>query len=210
MLLLGLGSYSAEAQEKTITGLVTDLNGGVLPGVNIIQKGTYNGVVTDFDGNYTIKLVKGSNILVYSYTGFKTIEQQIGENSVVNIKLIEDSQVLDEVVVIGYGSQTKKDMTGSISFLKSDELLKSSPQDIAQGLQGKLAGVKISSDSGAPGSSSSISIRGINSISAGSSPLYINVDDWPYLPIEKENQSYQHCDLNVHGSGNRLNHGNVL
>ena len=198
MLLLGLGSYSAGAQEKSITGLVTDLNGDVLPGVNIVQKGTYNGVVTDFDGHYTIKLVQGSNILVYSYTGFKTIEQQIGENSVVNIKLIEDSQILNEVVVIGYGSQTKKDMTGSISFIKSDELLTSSPQDIAQGLQGKLAGVKISSDSGAPGSSSSISIRGINSISAGSSPLYI-IDGIPYDLNENEIAS------SSIGSGNSSN-----
>ena len=161
MLLLGLGSYSAGAQEKTITGLVTDLNGAALPGVNIVQKGTYKGVVTDFDGHYTIKLVQGSNILVYSYTGFKTIEEQIGGNSVVNIKLIEDSQLLDAVVVVGYGTQRKGNLTGSISSVKSKQLTVAPITNVSNALVGQMPGLVAKQTSGQPGADMPIlSIRG--------------------------------------------------
>ncbi len=179
MLLFGFQNYSVSAQEKKITGTVTDSKGTQLPGVNIIQKGTNRGAVTDFDGHYSLIIGNGSKVLVFSYIGFKTKEVLIENKTTFDVVLEEDAQSLDEVVIIGYGSLKKKDMTGSVVAIKTEDLLSNSPANITQGLQGKMAGVQITSNSGAPGAGNSITIRGVNSISAGTAPLYI-VDGVPF------------------------------
>jgi len=151
------------AQSLTISGTVKDkaLNEG-LPGVNVIVKNSTYGVTTDFDGNFTIKNVKAGDILVFSYLSFKTQEIVVSNSNFLTILLEEDVSALDEVVVIGYGTQTKKEITGAVSVVGSETIEELNPTRIEQALQGQVAGVNITSESGSPGSGSSIRIRGIS------------------------------------------------
>ncbi len=169
-LLLVLFVQITFAQEKTISGTVTD-EGGPLPGVNVIVKGTSNGTQTDFDGNYTIKATTGS-VLVFSYVGMETKEKTVQESNIINITLT-GSNLLEEIVVIGYGTASKKDLTGSISTISTDNLQDKPVADIAQALQGKSAGLQIVSTGGRSGDGTQISIRGNGSLSASNSALYI-------------------------------------
>ncbi|WP_010517526.1 SusC/RagA family TonB-linked outer membrane protein [Croceivirga radicis] len=160
--------------QTAVTGKVSDANGEPIPGVNIIQKGTANGVTTDFDGNYSISLQTNSaSILVFSYVGFKTQQVNANGKTAVNVVLEEDSQLLDEIVVVGYGTQKVKDVTGAIASVKSDDFVDALPVQPEQLLQGKVAGVNIVQSSGMPGASSTVRIRGTSSISAGNDPLYV-------------------------------------
>lgn len=174
VMLLFAGIYSTNAQEKTITGLVISAKGVELPGVNIVQKGTTNGVVTDFDGKYSIKLeLQGSQIIVFSYIGFKTTEVQVDGNSVINIVLQDDSEQLNEVVVIGYGSVKRRDVTGAVTSIKEDVFEQSKQSSFVESLQGRVAGLNITTSSGEPGSASKIIIRGANSLAGSSDPLFV-------------------------------------
>ena len=164
LFLLIISSSTAFTQNKIITGIIKSSDGTTLLGVNVIQKGTLNGVATDFDGIYSIKVEGMSQTLVYSFLGYKTKEVLIENQSVINMVLEEDSQSLDEIIIIGYGSESKKDMTGSVVEIKTEDLMSNSPVNISQGIQGKLAGVQITSNSGAPGAGNTITIRGVNSI----------------------------------------------
>ena len=164
---------------QQIKGVVVDSNGITLPGVNIQEKGTKKGVATDFDGKYTITVEKNAT-LVFMYLGYKTKEVIVGESRILNITLIEDLQVLDEIVVIGYGSVNKRDLTGSVGNIKAAKILEGNPSpSINQALQGRLAGVSVSQNDGAPGAGISIQIRGANSFSTNTQPLYV-VDGIPY------------------------------
>lgn len=186
-----------QQEEKEIIGQVTDDLGSPLPGVNILVVGSTRGTETDFDGNYSIMVSEG-NVLQFSFVGMETYKVTIGEENTVNVSMNSSDNTIDEVILVGYGSQTKKDMTGSVSAIKTEKLLETSPTNIAQGMQGKLAGIKITSNSGAPGSGTSITIRGINSISAGTTPLYI-IDGIPFDYNEGEVAS------STIGSGNSSN-----
>jgi TonB-linked SusC/RagA family outer membrane protein len=161
-----------EMQQST-SGNVKDQKGGPLPGASIVEKGTTNGVITDFDGNFTISTDKSNTTLIVSYLGFITKEILTKGKTNLNIILEEDSARLDEVVVIGYGTATKKNLTGSISSLKSEELEDQPIASFDQGLAGRLAGVDISQSGGAPGGAVNINIRGVASISGGNSPLIV-------------------------------------
>lgn len=173
LLFFGLGNYSAFAQEKTITGTVMSADGMILPGVNVIQKGTSNGVTTDFDGNYSINLKSASQqVLVYSFLGFTTENKAIGNNLVINIFLSENSEELDEVVVIGYGTAKKSDVLGSIGSVKSGEIEEITPVDATDALQGRIAGVQVVSNNG-PGAGNEVVIRGMSTFYGGVSPLYV-------------------------------------
>ncbi|AVR45610.1 TonB-dependent receptor [Christiangramia fulva] len=164
---------SAYAQNRQVTGTVVSSNGEPLPGVNVIQKGTSNGVVTDFDGNYTINLEQNEpQVLVFSFVGFQPVEEEVNNRSMINVTL-EDGGKLDEVVVIGYGTQKRSDVTGAISSLSSERIQDAPPVAPEQILQGKVTGVNIVQNSGQPGSGSTVRIRGISSISAGNNPLYV-------------------------------------
>ena len=158
--------------QNQVKGVVLDSGGLTLPGVNIIEKGTENGVVTDFDGNYTIS-VQNNAIIVFSYIGFDTQEIKVSGESTINVTLKENLESLDEVVVIGYGTQNKNDVNGSISSIKAKDLENSPQVAIDQMLQGKASGVTVTNSSGQPGSGASIKIRGITSISGTNEPLYV-------------------------------------
>ena len=162
------------SQEKiTITGKVVDNTGAGLPGVSILEKGTYNGTVTDINGNYSLQ-ASSQSTLVYSFIGFVSQEIAINGQTSINVDLKEDVVGLEEVVVVGYGQLKVKDLTSSITTIKSDELVKSPSGQAMQALQGKVAGVQIVS-AGAPGGEPTVRIRGIGSFpgSSNSSPLYV-------------------------------------
>ena len=160
-------------QGKKVTGVVKDANGEPIIGANVVVKGTTNGTVSDFDGNYTIEGVSSNDVLVVSYIGFLTQEFPIGNQSSINITLSEDSQALDEVVVVGYGTMRKSDVTGSIATTKGADILKAQSFSALDGLKGKASGVNIFSNSGQPGAEIRVLIRGVSTINASTNPLYV-------------------------------------
>lgn len=178
---LNLKAENAEVlQASKVTGVVTDDAGEPLLGVTVsVKNNKASGTVTDINGHYSINVSKGST-LIFSFIGYKTESVTVKGKNVINVTLNEDSQILKETVVIGYGSVKKRDLTGAVSSLKSDELLKTNPASVNQGLQGKLAGVAVSQADGAPGAGISIQIRGANSFTTSTEPLYI-VDGIPFL-----------------------------
>ena len=176
-LFCGLGSYSALAQEQMITGAVKSSDGMGIPGVNVIQKGTSNGVTTDFDGNYAINVEQGAGTLVYSFMGFKTKEVLISNNTTINVVLDEDSQSLDEVVIVGYGTQSKANLTGAVGIAKGEVLEDRPIATVGQGLQGVVPGLNVTVQNGDPSQSTDFNIRGFESINGGS-PLIL-VDGIP-------------------------------
>lgn len=155
---------------QTITGLITD-GTGPLPGASIIEKGTNNGVTTDFDGKYELTLNSSSATIVVSFLGYVTQEVSVLGKTLVNVNLTEDLQSLDEVVIVGYGSQKRSTLTTSISSVESEEISEIPVADISQALQGRAAGVNISAG-GSPGSKTLVSIRGLNTFGDGE-PLYV-------------------------------------
>jgi TonB-linked outer membrane protein, SusC/RagA family len=163
---------NAVQQGRTISGVVTDNRGEAIIGANVIVKGTTNGTVTDFDGNYRLEVPSGATLQV-SYIGYLTREVTIGSSSILNVQLLEDTQALDEIVVVGYGTQRKSDVTGSISVATADDILRSSSFDALSGLKGKASGVNIFSNSGQPGGATRVMIRGIGTINSSSNPLYV-------------------------------------
>jgi TonB-linked SusC/RagA family outer membrane protein len=173
ILLMTLLTTVNYAQENTIKGKITSEDGNPLIGVSVIQKGTNNGAVTDFDGNYQINLKEGLNILVFSYLGFESIEKNAIGGTTVNIKMREDAETLDEVVVVGYGTQKKSDVTGAIGSIRSEELQDNVFTNVAETLQGRASGVYVTQASGEPGGGLDVNIRGINSLSGSGQPLYI-------------------------------------
>jgi TonB-linked SusC/RagA family outer membrane protein len=177
ILLFGLVSQFIMAQQ--IVGSISDNEGSKLPGVSVLEKSTTNGVVTDFDGNYSIDVQPGS-ILVFSYLGYTTHEVLVVDQTRIDVTLIEDLEGLDEVIVIGYGAVKKGDLTGAVGQIEMSEVLEGNPSpSINQALAGRLAGVTVIQNDGAPGAGVSIQIRGTNSFSTNTQPLYI-VDGIPY------------------------------
>ncbi|MGS2762613.1 SusC/RagA family TonB-linked outer membrane protein [Sinomicrobium sp. M5D2P9] len=174
------------AQQTFVTGTVTDAQDTPLPGVNVIIKGTRIGTVTDFDGNYEIEASEG-DVLTFSYVGMEPIERSIGASSTINVSLKESNSELEEVVVIGYGTQKKVATTGSIATLKTDNFVERPISRVDQGLIGQIAGVRVKQTTGLPGRPFSINIRGTGSISAGNEPLYV-IDGFP-LHTEGVNQN---------------------
>ncbi len=176
-LLLAFLVQLTFAQEKTITGTVTD-ESGPLPGVSILIKGTTTGAETDFDGNYTIQANTG-DVLVFSFIGMSTQERVVGAANTINVVLVADN-ILEEVVVTGYASVRKTEVTGSTVQLKSEEFDMVPVASVDQALQGKVAGLQFSGNSGTPGSTTNIRIRGRSSITAGNEPLYV-IDGVPMV-----------------------------
>lgn len=148
--------------QQNIKGTVVEQNGGgALPGVTILISGTDKGTTSDFNGNFSISANKG-DVLVISYLGFETQEIPVGEDNNINVQLIEGQNKLDEVVIIGYGAQAKKEVTGAVAVVGAESIEKLNPVRIEQALQGQVAGVNITSNSGAPGAGSNIRIRGVS------------------------------------------------
>jgi len=163
---------TSEQQQKIINGVILDAAGLSLPGASILVKGTNNSVSTDLDGKFSIKIDSGDKILVISYIGFDTVEIPIGNKTDFKITLKESSQTLNEVVVVGYGTVKKKDITGAVATVGNKELNRVGATSPMQALQANAAGVNISQKSGSVGTDFSIQIRGANSLSGGS-PLYV-------------------------------------
>ncbi len=159
-------------QGKTLTGVVNDEFGPVA-GANIVVKGTTNGTMTDADGRFSISNVPAGAVLQISFIGYLTQEILVGNQSTINVMLKEDSQTLDEVVVVGYGTMRKSDLTGSISTAKGVDIIKTQSFNALDGLKGKVAGVNIFSNTGQPGGEMRVVIRGVSTINASTSPLYV-------------------------------------
>ncbi|TKG95748.1 TonB-dependent receptor [Puteibacter caeruleilacunae] len=176
-LILILSGTMAFAQKVTVKGTVKDVNGESIPGANVIVKGTSNGIVTDFDGNYMIT-VNGSKTLIFTFIGYTSKEVKINGKTKIDVVLKEDFHQLEEVVAVGYGSMKKADLTGSVVSVKADDLQKAPVANVEQALMGRAAGVRISSMEGKPGEALSIEIRGGSSIGGSNSPLYV-IDGFP-------------------------------
>ena len=169
----GMGSVLSVMQGKTIKGQILDETGESMIGVSVLVKGTTIGTVTDFDGNYTLEVPSGKNILEISYIGYKTKEITIGNNSLINIKMEPDTQALDEVVVIGYGTVKKRDLTGAVASMKNEDVTVAPTSNVMEALQGKIAGMDIVKSSGQVGEDVSILLRGSRSIYGSNEPLFI-------------------------------------
>ena len=159
-------------RQKTVSGKVTDSSGASLPGVSVVIKGTSTGNITDFDGKYTLPNVPANATLVFSFVGMKTQEIAVGNQTAINITLQEESIGIDEVVAVGYGTQKKADLTGSVASVTPAKLKEGISQSVSHALQGQVSGVTVIQNSGQPGGSVEIRIRGAGSIN-DNSPLYV-------------------------------------
>ncbi|GAA4132119.1 TonB-dependent receptor [Flavobacterium chungbukense] len=169
---------SGYAQNKSVKGTVTDLAGLPVPGANVIVKGTKQGTSTDFDGKYSISASAGQ-VLVFSSTGSKTVEMTVGGGSEINVKLADEISQLNEIVVVGYGTQKKADVTGAVSTISAEQLMNRPVSNATEALQGKVAGVDITTNE-RPGSLGTVRIRGTRSLTASNDPLYV-VDGVPLM-----------------------------
>ena len=156
-----------------ITGVVLDQKGDAVIGASVLVKGTDVGTATDVDGNFSLRIPNESAVLQISYLGYKTQEIRVGSQRKMDVTLSEDNKLLSEVVVIGYGTMKRSDLTGAVTSVKADAIAKSVPTTLDQVLQGRAAGVQVTLNSGIPGASSTIRIRGINSINASTEPIYV-------------------------------------
>ncbi len=164
--------------DVTITGTVLDQNGNPVPGVTVSVVGTGIGTATDIDGKYSLSVPEGST-LVFSFIGFVTQRILVGDQSIIDVTLGEDISSLDEVVVVGYGTQSREDVTGSVATINSEAVRSLPVSTVDQKMIGQVAGVQIQQGSGAPGAGTSVKIRGSGSLGAGNEPLYV-VDGMPY------------------------------
>lgn len=166
------------AFDIVVTGVVRDENGQTLPGVNILVKGTTHGTTTDAGGKYIITVADANAVLVFSFIGYSQQEVPVGNQTEINVSLTPEVKSLEEVVVVGYGTQRRKDLTGSIARVTSEEFIQPSSASFDQMLQGKVPGVQISQTTGAPGGNVNILVRGVSSITGGNQPLYV-IDGFP-------------------------------
>lgn len=161
--------------EIQVSGLVTDDTGTPLPGVTVVLKGTSLGVSTNSEGRFqlTVPDEQANGTLVFSFIGYARQEVQISGQDQINVTMVTDARALEEVVVVGYGTQRKSDVTGSVGVVSSEELLQAPVNNAIQGLQGRVAGVNVKLNSGSPTSSPRVVIRGVGTINASSNPLYV-------------------------------------
>ena len=167
------------AQNKTVSGIVVDKAGEAVIGASVLVKGTSNGTITDFDGKFTLSNVPEKGIITITYIGYEGQDISIAGKNTLKVILAEDTETLDEVVVVGYGTQKKTDLTGSVMSVKSEDITSVTANNPVQALQGRVTGVSVVTDS-RPGKSPTLRIRGNGSISAGNDPLYV-VDGFPLM-----------------------------
>lgn len=173
-LMLLLGSAMAFAQNRVITGTVTSAEDNLgVPGATVLVKGTTVGTATDLDGKYSISVPAGSNVLVFSFVGLTSQEVTIGNQTTINVSLQPDVQALTEFVITSYGDQSKREITGAIASVKGEVFANLPVQSFDRAMQGRIAGVQVTSTSGQPGGTLNVRIRGVGSINAGNDPLYI-------------------------------------
>ncbi len=178
LFLLSLLSLSVNAQSVSVKGIVKDASGGALIGVNVVEVGTSVGTITDFNGAFLLNVSAKSKLKI-SYLGYQTVEVEVGGKSNLTVILQEDTKALDEVIVIGYGTQRKEAVTGSVASVKGDIMREVPSSNISQALQGRVAGVDMAQTSSKPGASMQIRIRGTRSMSASNDPLIV-LDGIPF------------------------------
>ncbi|MBD0400297.1 TonB-dependent receptor [Flammeovirga sp. EKP202] len=176
-IILTFTSLTLFAQERVVKGNVTSEDQPLI-GANVLIKGTSIGTLTDFDGNFTLTVPDDNTTLIFSYIGFLTEEVYVGTKSTINIGLKEDAEQLEEIVVVGYGTMKKSDLTGAVNKVQMDDIPQRPAANVEQLLQGQAAGLQITNSSGQPGSDVSVRLRGLNSFSVESSPLLV-VDGFP-------------------------------
>lgn len=188
-ILMILCVQNIMAQKRTVSGIVTDSKNEPLIGVNVtIKNASTTGTITDIDGKYSLEIPSGNSVLVFSYIGYSTQEVKVSNRSVVDIVLKDDMQALEEVVVVGYGTMKKSDLTGSVSSITSDNFKLGTDLTPQLLMQGAFSGVNISQNSGKPGGSNTIRVRGGTSITASNDPLYV-IDGVPISTSAGVNQS---------------------
>ena len=178
MFAIMIGISTTSWAQTTVNGTVSDEQNVPLPGATVLEKGTKNGTTTDFDGNFTIQVSDANAILAVSFLGYASKDLSLNGQSNVSVSLQEDSSLLDEVVVVGYGTQKIKDVTGAVKRVTSEDFNKGVVNNAGQLIQGKAAGVNVTSSSGEPGSGQRIVIRGQGTIRSGSGPLFV-LDGFP-------------------------------
>ncbi len=172
LLFIGAALTLTAQEVYTYTGVIRDNTGNTMPGVNVIEKGTSNGTITDIDGNYSLKSSNSPITLIFSMVGYVQQEMTVNPGQQSNVELAEDVVGLDEVLVVGYGTQKRANVTGAISTMSSEQLVEIPTATVDQALQGRLAGVNVTSNSGSPGSGLSVIIRGVGT-NGNSQPLYV-------------------------------------
>lgn len=182
VVLLSFVCLFALAQGKQVSGIVKDTSGEPVIGANVIVKGTTNGTITGIDGDFILSNVKKSDVIVFTFIGYKTEEVKYTGQPSVNVTLKDDTELLDEVVVIGYGTVNKRDLTGSVASVKAEDIAAVPVSSAVEALTGKLAGVNITTTEGSPDAEMKIRVRGGGSLSQDNSPLYI-VDGFPVSSI---------------------------
>lgn len=182
MLLLFITNVISAQKSTAVTGIVSDNNGLALAGVNVVEKGTKNSVSTDLDGKFKINIESSKSVLVFSYIGFETFSQVVNDNKSLKVTLKSKEAKLEDVVVIGYGSVKKSDLTGSVVSVSGSDLKKLSMASVAETLTGRVAGVQVTSSEGSPDSEIKIRVRGGGSLTQDGTPLYI-VDGFPVNSI---------------------------
>jgi len=174
ILLYTENSINTSSQQSgKVSGKVTDSSGTSLPGVSVILKGTTNGTITDVNGNYSLGNIPGNATLQFSFVGMKSQEIAVAGKTTINVTLLEESIGIEEVVAVGYGTQRKSDISGSVVSVNREEMMKKAPTNILQGLQGAAAGVIVTAQDGAPDANAAIRIRGVATINGSAKPLYV-------------------------------------
>ncbi len=191
--------------QSRVTGSITDENGEALPGATIQEKGTSNGTITDVDGNFSLNVAGGATLTV-SFVGYQTQEVNVNNRSVIDVQLMVDSEQLDEVVVIGYGTQRKGDLTGASAGISAEEIEAMPMNSFEQSISGRVAGVQVTQSNGAPGGGISFKIRGTNSITGNSEPLYV-IDG---VPVISDNNNGMPGSIGSRGEGVVNNNQNAL
>ncbi len=178
MIILSFTITVVNAQNRTLTGSVFGEDKASIPGVTVAVLGTTIGTVTDMDGDFSLAVPADTKKLVFSYIGLQTKEVEIGSSNNIDVVMEQDYIGLEEVVAVGYGTMIKKDLTGSVASMQSEELVKVSSTNLGQAIQGRMAGVQVTQSSGAPGAGAVVRIRGVGSVKSGNSPLVL-VDGFP-------------------------------
>ena len=193
-LLFTILSFCSSAQSRTVSGKVTDPkdNSGIA-GVSVQVKGTNAGTVTDNDGNFALSVPSNSSVLIFSYSGLGTQEIDVGNKTTINVQLSDKVISMQEVVVIGYGTQKKSDLTGAVGSVKASQLQERPSASLNQALAGRIPGVQVNTNSGRPGGQTNIRIRGFSSINTTNNPLY--VVDGVILPVGTQTQNSNAIDF---------------
>ena len=164
VLFVVLTSFAQTAFSQTIQGKVTDENGVPFPGASVTVKGTSKGVITDYDGFYKLILEENSEILIFSFLGYTSSEEAINGRTTINVSLEPDAQSLGEIIVVGYGAEKRSQITGAVASISPESLTRNTAASLDNALQGKVAGVTVTTNSAAPGGGVSVRIRGVGGV----------------------------------------------